>query len=330
MQYTLAGRIGERVSQSFGVKARNLDDAVSYALSEVAEQETKGSDTVSNIIDDMEAYFDRHRLQTIKTVLEDMRKQDVVGNLRQISGDLKTEKGLSMAQCEYWSDTLDRWAEDFVEGGCSGTCSSCKSKGSLPPALVLEVLQILEGEVNLREETRVAEQARPSLTAEKHKHEADKLAKTQRDLQGRLLKVISEIGKLPDAQADFGKDLRLLGMVTVVMDEAAGILSRPDTGRAAIGAETEVIELLLQSKRINPKGGGGGGGANPGGGGGGSTQNSALTLLGSGVNPKEFRQDRGVSQATGETGSVLPEVPGRVGRVFQPAGTRRGEKPKSP
>ncbi len=37
------------------------------------------------------------------------------------------------------------------------------------------------------------------------------------------------------------------------MDEAAGILARPNTGKAAIGAETEVIELLLQSKRINPK-----------------------------------------------------------------------------
>jgi len=33
----------------------------------------------------------------------------------------------------------------------------------LPPSIVLEVLQILEAEVNLREATRVAEQARPAL-----------------------------------------------------------------------------------------------------------------------------------------------------------------------
>ena len=50
------------------------------------------------------------------------------------------------------------------------------------------------------------------------------------------------------------------------MDEATEILAQPETGSPAIGAETEAIELLLQSKRINPKGGGGGG-STPGGGG---------------------------------------------------------------
>ena len=34
---------------------------------------------------------------------------------------------------------------------------------------------------------------------------------------------------------------------------------------------------------------------------------SAMALLGSGVNQKEVREDRGVSQATGESGPVLPE-----------------------
>ena len=34
---------------------------------------------------------------------------------------------------------------------------------------MLEVLQILEGEVNLREETRVAEQARAALAAEDYR-----------------------------------------------------------------------------------------------------------------------------------------------------------------
>ena len=73
-------------------------------------------------MDDMEAYFDRHRFVKIKTVLDDMRKQDVVGSLRELADDLKTEKGLSIAQCEFWSDTLDRWAEDLVDPACCGTC----------------------------------------------------------------------------------------------------------------------------------------------------------------------------------------------------------------
>ena len=176
----------------------------------------------------------------------------------------------------------------------------------MPPSIVLEVLQILEAEINLREETRVAEQARPAIPAEEHKQQGTKLSVTQSDLRVRIDKVIERIRELPDADVAFGKEIKLLGMVSVVMNEATEILARPETGNPAIAAETEAIELLLQSKRINPKGGGGGG-ASPGGGGGGTTQDSALSLVGTGANDKEVREDRGVSQATGNTGPALPE-----------------------
>jgi len=171
---------------------------------------------------------------------------------------------------------------------------------------VLEVLQILEAEVNLRETTRVAEQARPAMKSEDYDSRAKDLSDTQEQLRKRVDKVIDRIGELPDAAANFGKELQLLSEVSQVMIEATAILAQPDTGKPAIAAETEAIELLLQSKRINPKGGGGGG-ATPGGGGGGTTTDSALALVGSGNNDKEVKESRGVSQATGDTGASFPE-----------------------
>jgi hypothetical protein len=176
----------------------------------------------------------------------------------------------------------------------------------LPPSIVLEVLQILEAEVNLRETTRVAEQARPAMKSEDYDSRAKDLSDTQEQLRKRVDKVIDRIGELPDAAANFGKELQLLSEVSQVMIEATAILAQPDTGKPAIAAETEAIELLLQSKRINPKGGGGGG-ATPGGGGGGTTTDSALALVGSGNNDKEVKESRGVSQATGDTGASFPE-----------------------
>lgn len=171
---------------------------------------------------------------------------------------------------------------------------------------MLEVLQILEAEVNLREETRVAQQARPALETGEFGRQADALSGTQKGLHGRVEKVTKRIRDLPDADAEFGYEIKLMGQVATVMNEATGILARPETGSLAIAAETEAIELLLQSKRINPKGGGGGG-RSPGGGGTGTTQDSALALLGNGVNEKEVREDRGVSQSAGESGPSLPE-----------------------
>ncbi|MGZ0169748.1 MAG: hypothetical protein ACKVHE_09340 [Planctomycetales bacterium] len=176
----------------------------------------------------------------------------------------------------------------------------------MPPSIVLEVLQILEAEVNLRDATRVAEQARPAIKRDEYITQAERLSETQDELRDRVDKVIDRIGELPDAAANFGKELRLLGAVSQVMTEATDILSQPETGKPAIAAETEAIELLLQSKRINPKGGGGGG-SSPGGGGSGTTTDSALALVGNGSNDKEVKEDRGVSQATGESGASFPE-----------------------
>ena len=170
----------------------------------------------------------------------------------------------------------------------------------------MEVLKILEGEVNLREETRVAEQAREGVSDEEHEQEAVRQSETQDLLRDRVDQVIDRIKDLPDGGQNFGKEIDLLTNVSAVMVEARDILVSGNTGSEAIAAETEAIELLLQCKRINPKGGGGGG-TSPGGGGQGDTQDSALALLGRGVNEKEQREVRQVTQTTGETGRTLPE-----------------------
>ena len=306
LQYGVAGRISDRLADTFGASSVQVGAESAKVLTDMSKQEAKSSQDVSIIMDDMHAYFERRRFAKFKSVLDEMREVDVVGGLRQLGDELKKENGISIAQAEFWSDTLDRWSEDLVDPACKGCCPGCKSKGSLPPSIVLEVLQILEGEVNLREETRVAEQARKAVAAEEYGRQAAQLSKTQDELQKRVIKVIERILELPDAESDFGKELALLKQVAVVMDEATGILGSPETGATAIAAETEAIELLLQSKRINPKAGGGGG-SNPGGGGKGDTQDSALTLLGVGANEKEVREDHGISQSAGEAGDVLPE-----------------------
>lgn len=171
---------------------------------------------------------------------------------------------------------------------------------------MLEVLQILESEVSLREETRVAEQAQPALSEEEYGGRARKLSDTQDGLEDRVVKVTQRIRELPEGEAEFGLEIKLLKTVAGVMNEATEILARPETGSPAIGAETEAIELLLQSRRINP-GRGGGGGATPGGGGGGTTLDSALALLGIGANEQEVREDQRVEQSAGDAGRALPE-----------------------
>lgn len=304
-QEVVAKKLGTLVSQAFGA-SKLTKQHHSETFQQLADAESDSSQKISYIMDDMSAYFERSRFMRFKVVLDEMREEQVVGELRNLSDDLREENGLSISQAEYWSESLDRWAENLVDVSKCGACPGCKSKGSLPPSIVLEVLQVLEGEINLREQTRVAEQAKAAVSQEDHQKEADKLSETQDVLRDRIDKVVVRIKQLPDAMADFGKEIKLLNMVSGVMSEATDILGGPETGAPAIAAETEAIELLLQSKRFNPNGGGGGG-ANPGGGGGGDTQDTALALVGSGVNEKEVREDPETAQSTGYIGDVLPE-----------------------
>ena len=304
-QLQVANKLSDRIDETFS-RATQLNEANRKILSDLSQVESKTVQTVSFIMDDLQAYFERRRMNQFKLVLDEMRELDILSSLRVLGDEIPKEQGMSLAQCEFWSDTLDRWADDLVDPACKGNCPGGKSPDSLPPSIILEVLQILEGEVNLREETRVAEQARSATSIEDHGKTGSKLAAKQDQLQDRILKVVERILELPDPQTHFGKELALMNAVEEVMGEAGHLLGLPETGPSTVAAETEAIELLLKSKRINPKGGGGGGSA-PGGGGKGTTNDSALALVGSGINAKENRERREIQQATGELGQQLPE-----------------------
>ena len=310
LQNDVAEKIGSRIDSVFGLSSNiSLEDKNS--LKQIAKVEEEQRQTISYIMDDLQSFFDRRRMNQFKVVLDDMKQLDVLTAIDSLVEDIPKEQGVSMAQTEYWSDTLDRWGEDLVDPACSGQCPGSKDSDSLPPSLILEAMRILEGEMNLRESTRVAEQARTAIQASEQRDEALRLGGLQADLQNRTAHLIDSIEELPEGANRFAKDLKLLREVHQVMGEAVTILTpvadnMGDTGSNAIAAETEAIELLLKSKRINPKGGGGGG-SDPGGGGTGTTSESALALVGAGLNQNERREAREVSQVTGETGQSLPE-----------------------
>jgi hypothetical protein len=121
LQYRIAGRLGDQVNEAFGTPPTGLKDNERKLFEELSGQETQCCQDISNIMDDMQSYFERRRFAQFKAVLDDMVQQDAIGGLRQLGDDLQKENGLSAAQCEYWSDTFDRWAEDLVEPASGGT-----------------------------------------------------------------------------------------------------------------------------------------------------------------------------------------------------------------
>jgi hypothetical protein len=310
-QGAIAGRIAGLAADAFG-RSERRPAAVQQSVREVAEANAREADKVSHIMDDLQAYLDRRQLPAFHTVLEEMKELDALGSLRQLSDDVTREAGMSLAQSEYWSDTFDRLADDLVEPPQqSQGQGQGETPESVPPEVVLETMQILEEEVNLRDETRVAEQARGAVDAAAHAAAARALADRQGALADRIVGLVDRLLEEEEGERQFAREIELFEKVEVVMAEAADVLEKPDTGPKAIGAETEAIELLLAAQACSGGGGGGGGGgaAGPSGGGGatGTTSRSALALVGAGNRVRGAGDGGERDQATGTSGRVLPE-----------------------
>jgi hypothetical protein len=301
-QLKLAGNIDKQTLDAFGIQ-----DVPVQAASYIADDAKKQSEVVRVIESDLDAYYQRKQDARFKATLDEMRKTDIV---RAMSGDgdkVDTNlTGQAMTGSEYWADTLDRWAEEMVAASnCKGS-SSC-SADSLPPEIVLKVMQSLRDEMKLRDETREEENAKPALAPEKYSLDAKALGDSQSMINSHIASAATDILALPDGEQKFGKDLKLLQQVAQVMTESQGILNSPETGAPTIGAETDAIELLLQSKRSG-KNGGGGGGSNPGGGSGPAhSSEAALADFGPGDDAQAVIAARPVGQATGVAGQQFPD-----------------------
>lgn len=190
-------------------------------------------------------------------------------------------------------------------------------------------MKILTAEINLREETRTAQQARPQTPSDQFAEHARELSKTQLKLLDRTDIVIEKIRDLPEGDEKFAKELAQLNNAVNAMGDAEAILRQPETGAPAIAAETEAIEWLLQTKRSG-KGGGGGSGS-PGGGHrtGADLTTSALALLGESREKQAVIVDRDTNQATGKTGRVLPdEFRAGLDRYFESLESNQQNAPK--
>ena len=297
---------------SFGLADRGTDNRAQRKR--LADLESAESKKVTTIIQDMSAYADRRPSANYLRVLSEMEDASVANQMRDLVRSINRNfVGLSTIEAEYWGDTLDRWAEQLVDplpepppGGEGGMMVL----PNLPPEIVVKVLRIINREIQLREETREAEQAKDALGADKYYERSEALSDSQYDIAEDTHEIAREIALLPNIDEQLIQMQHAkVSQAALVMDEAESILAKPDTGPKAIAAISEVIEILLATQRMPNTPGGGGGGQTPGGGGQGlAAIISALRLMGTGDDSgKAFIENRSPKQATGKAGRVLPE-----------------------
>ncbi len=306
-QMDLATSLNEDALAAFGIEAKAVSGQPAVTEQEVAKKAREESETIADIQGDLAAYVTRKPDRRFTGLLDAMKEAEVIQEVAEIADRAEANlSGSSIIHAEFWADTLDRWAEDLVS---AAQCSSCSggSKDSLPPEIVLKVMQALHDEMALRDETRELEKGRPALESKAFAQKATALSDTQYEIADHVRSAVDDIINMPGGPQKFGKEVQLLSAVITAMLEAREILQAPDTGPPAIAAETEAIELLLQARR-QPPNGGGGGGSNPGSGSGSAVaRGAALSELGPGADTEAEVTERSVGQSTGRAGQEFPE-----------------------
>ena len=286
----------------FGLPDNEVENQVQRV--KLGEQQVAESGTIFTLLEDMVAYADRKPSVNYSRVLYEMLAANLKRQIRAISEDINQNLvGQSTIESEFWADTLDRWAEQLVD-----PLPPPPPPGemqliilpNLPPKIIVEVLRIIDRQILLREETRELEQAQQAIEAEDYQAQADELKATQQHLHQQTKILVKQIDELPNAQEQLiQRQLNKLINASEVMVEVEEILAQPDTGVKAIAAESEVIEILLETARIPnapmvikvPP-----------------TSTSALLLMGMGDDSSQaFIQNRAPKQASGKSGRVLPE-----------------------
>ena len=117
-QITVAKDLNNRLLGAFGVTSGKLKEPDHKFASKVAKREVTESEVVYVIQEDLEGYFNRVNDGKYKTILEEMKDVEVVAKIKEMGDSVKDNlNGQTIAEAEFWSDNLDRWAEQLVGPG---------------------------------------------------------------------------------------------------------------------------------------------------------------------------------------------------------------------
>lgn len=314
-QTEIADSLHHALQSSFGLSKHRLEQQFRDLAEVTARSQEEQSRTIHHIQTDLEAYYQRKQEPIYKNVLDQMKDRSVVSQIKVIGQEsLLNLNGRSIAASEFWADTLDRWAEELVAGADDQEQSQEQGDTkSLPPELVLRIMKALHDEMQLRDETREMEGTRPALATDVYGSKVRPLEYTQSDIRERMDEVVTDIHALPGGAEKFGGEIQLLSLVSDIMRQSRAVLARPDTGAEAIAAQTEAIELLLQSKRNQSGAGGGSSGSEAG----------DSSSSGGGSNLSDIGPDGNAGSAATEAGGDVEQTTGKAGREL-PEEFRRG------
>lgn len=225
----------ELLPETAGARPEDMPEAPKRRLTEAKTQQDTTQRHVRDIRGDLGAFVRRSRQAKYREVHDAMVETQVVDELEKLAGDVAANRGAAaIPAAKRWAEQLALWADKLGKTGGGGGSGGGGEMSPEAMELVMKLMRIRQEEIGIRETTRSLEERKK--VAPTYVEMARALGVQQRKL-GERVEELSRHYAGPDLTP-------LLEQIGDAMADATKSLQVPDTGASAIGAETEVIELL--------------------------------------------------------------------------------------
>lgn len=232
----LEGRLQELVAETIGLLPSQLSEHHRRANHNIAGDQEGVRAEARAVHEEMSRFFDRTRRENYGGVAKEMKEANAEAELDRLRTMIASNITMqAMGELAGWAKRFKDWADKLepkqeqAGGGQGGGTPQDDLMRQL-----MALLRMREKEGNLRQQTQLLD--RQKQDAPNFAESAKRLAGAQRAIREDLQRVQRENG-LPQLEEP-------LGEARQAMEQAEGILQRPETGEPADRAEVKVIEVL--------------------------------------------------------------------------------------
>lgn len=232
--------INQIIPEIIGMNTNDLSQNMRDKLIALAQEQTTLRKQAGYIHDDLYGFYNRTRIEIYNTIAREMEQTNMREELKNLTKLIEQNMSFqALVKTEKWEKQFRTWAEMLKKSSSSGLASEGQTieLSESDVQLLISLIRARKEEETIREQTRLLEETKTENP--NYKQNSKKVANAQNALA-------DEVRPLERR----AKNLNLRKLVEKVVGEmmnATVMLRKPQTDRATIAIETEIIELLSNS-----------------------------------------------------------------------------------
>ncbi|MEK7684445.1 MAG: hypothetical protein AAB466_03370 [Verrucomicrobiota bacterium] len=234
----LEAQLQKTVPETIGILPKELPPKFQQANAVLATGQTKAQKESQVLQGEISRFFERTQLENYGQVSREMTAAGPADELEKIRGLIQENIAMeAMQNLASWSERFEGWAAKLQPKPDASAAGGGGGGGGGANQVLLQLLALLrlrEGEVNLQQQTELAEQQKSDEPV--YRENAEMLSAAQNSLLVDLHEVQRD-GALKPLQEP-------LQEINEAMQEVASFLRKPQTDEPAVQAETKTIERL--------------------------------------------------------------------------------------